>query len=205
MASPTLGHRFDSELNRLEAEAARRKERAPSVLVGSPLSADEVRTELPVVQATFLTRQMSQSANVAERETKTERERSMAEKGKEEADEECRKEKAKEEKEEREKSHDDGAHWIMSSFGCSPTAGGCCPINTNGDKDIFGRKFSLPVSNEQPRRQHNAHTLLRPETTRGAMHRSTQSTRPRRSISFLSQSRTCTLSTRRGSPSSQGS
>ena len=62
MASPTLGHRFDSELNRLEAEAARRKERAPSVLVGSPLSADEVRTELPVVQATFLTRQMSQSA-----------------------------------------------------------------------------------------------------------------------------------------------
>ena len=85
MASPTLGHRFDSELNRLEAEAARRKERAPSVLVGSPLSADEVRTELPVVQATFLTRQMSQSPNVAERETKTERERSMAEKGKEEA------------------------------------------------------------------------------------------------------------------------
>ena len=177
----------------------------PSVLVGSPLSADEVRTELPVVQATFLTRQMSQSPNVAERETKTERERSMAEKGKEEADEECRKEKAKEEEKEREKSHDDGANWIMSSFGCSPTAGGCCPINTNGDTDIFGRKFSLPVSTEQPRRQHNAHTLLRPETTRAAMHRSTQSTRPRPSISFLSQSRICTLSTRRGSPSSQGS
>ena len=98
MASPTLGHRFDSELNRLETEAARRKEGAPSVLVGSPLSADEVRTELPVVQATFLTRQMSQSANVAERETKTEIERSMAEKGKEEAGEECRKEKAKEER-----------------------------------------------------------------------------------------------------------
>jgi len=89
---------------------------------------------------------MSQSANVAERETKTERERSMAEKEKEEADEECRKEKAKEEEKEREKSHDDGANWIMSSFGCSPTAGGCCPINTNGDKDLFGRKFSLPVS-----------------------------------------------------------
>ena len=140
-----------------------------------------------------------------ERDKDRERERSMAEKEKEEADEECRKEKAKEEEKEREKSHDDGANWIMSSFGCSPTAGGCCPINTNGDTDIFGRKFSLPVSNEQPRRQHNAHTLLRPETTRGAMHRSTQSTRPRRSISFLSQSRTCMLSTRRGSPSSQGS
>ena len=127
----------------------------PSVLVGSPLSADEVRTELPVVQATFLTRQMSQSANVAERETET-----ATEEEKEEADEECRKEKAKEEEKEREKSHDDGANWIMSSFGCSPTAGGCCPINTNGDTDIFGRKFSLPVSTEQPRRQHNAHTLL---------------------------------------------
>ena len=113
----------------------------PSVLVGSPLNADEVRTELPVVQATFLTRQMSQSANVAERETETE-----TEKEKEEADEECRKEKAKEEEKEREKSHDDGANWIMSSFGCSPTAGGCCPINTNGDTDLFGRKFSLPVS-----------------------------------------------------------
>ena len=24
-------------------------------------------------------------------------------------------------------------------------AGGCCPINTRGDKDIYGRKFSLPV------------------------------------------------------------
>ena len=30
-------------------------------------------------------------------------------------------------------------------------AGGCCPINTRGDKDIYGRKFSLPVSTAQPR------------------------------------------------------
>ena len=92
----------------------------------------------------------------------------MAEKEKEEADEECRKEKAKEEEKEREKSHDDGANWTMSSFGCSPTAGGCCPINTNGDTDIFGRKFSLPVSTEQPHPlQHiNAHCLLRPHVLR---------------------------------------
>ena len=32
------------------------------LVVGMPVSADEVRTELPVVQATPLTRQMSQSA-----------------------------------------------------------------------------------------------------------------------------------------------
>ena len=25
-------------------------------------------------------------------------------------------------------------------------AGGCCPINSRGDKDIYGRKFSLPVN-----------------------------------------------------------
>jgi len=48
-------------------------------------------------------------------------------------------------------------------------AGGCCPINTRGDKDIYGRKFSLPVSTEQPHLQHNAHNLLRPETTRAAV------------------------------------
>ena len=37
----------------------------------------------------------------------------------------------------------DAMHAIM--------AGGCCPINSRGDKDIYDRKFSLPV---------NAHTTL---------------------------------------------
>ena len=32
----------------------------------------------------------------------------------------------------------DAMHDIMS--------GGCCPINSRGDKDIYDRKFSLPVS-----------------------------------------------------------
>ena len=37
-------------------------------------------------------------------------------------------------------------------------AGGCCPINTRGDKDIYGRKFSLPVSPEQPHLCSTMHT-----------------------------------------------
>ena len=32
----------------------------------------------------------------------------------------------------------DAMHDIMS--------GGCCPINSRGDKDIYDRKFSLPVN-----------------------------------------------------------
>ena len=37
-------------------------------------------------------------------------------------------------------------------------AGGCCPINTRGDKDIYGRKFSLPVSTEHPHLCSTMHT-----------------------------------------------
>lgn len=55
-------------------------------------------------------------------------------------------------------------------------AGGCCPINTRGDKDIYGRKFSLPVSTEQPHPLHTAAhqctlppSSSRPETTRAAV------------------------------------
>ena len=53
----------------------------PAVLVGMPLSTDEVRTDLAVVQGTTLTRQLSQSAKkpaeasvkgVAERERERE-------------------------------------------------------------------------------------------------------------------------------------
>eukprot|EP00964_Phaeocystis_antarctica_P144348 scaffold110107_cov69-Phaeocystis_antarctica.AAC.2 len=88
-------------------------------------------------------------------------------------------------------------------------AGGCCPINSRGDKDIYGRKFSLPV-NKPAHNSSSSSSRSRiseqPNTYRPrVVHRLTLSTRPRPSMSSRSPSRTCAPSTRRGSTSSQGS
>tara|TARA_B100000780_G_scaffold207056_1_gene147440 strand:+ start:1162 stop:1413 length:252 start_codon:yes stop_codon:yes gene_type:complete len=34
----------------------------------------------------------------------------------------------------------------LSELRAEKDASGCCPFNSAGDKDIYGRKFSLPVS-----------------------------------------------------------
>ena len=34
----------------------------------------------------------------------------------------------------------------LSELRAEKDASGCCPFNSAGDKDIYGRKFSLPVN-----------------------------------------------------------
>ena len=41
-------------------------------------------------------------------------------------------------------------------------AGGCCPINSRGDKDIYGRKFSLPVSTPAHHTPHLSSSSVQP-------------------------------------------
>ena len=38
----------------------------------------------------------------------------------------------------------------LSELRAEKDASGCCPFNSAGDKDIYGRKFSLPVRKHRP-------------------------------------------------------
>ena len=40
--------------------------------------------------------------------------------------------------------------------------GGCCPINSRGDKDIYNRKFSLPVSTPAHHTPHLSSSSVQP-------------------------------------------
>ena len=61
-------------------------------------------------------------------------------------------------------------------------ASGCCPFNSAGDKDIYGRKFTLPVNNRAAVAvaAAAARSTQQPNTyCPRVVHRSTLSTRPR--------------------------
>ena len=87
-------------------------------------------------------------------------------------------------------------------------ASGCCPFNSAGDKDIYGRKFTLPVNNRAAVAvaAAAARSTQQPNTyCPRVVHRSTLSTSPRPSTSSRTPSRTCVRSTARGSISFQDS
>ena len=85
-------------------------------------------------------------------------------------------------------------------------ASGCCPFNSAGDKDIYGRNFTLPVNCRAAVAAAAASSTQQPNTyCPRVVHRSTLSTRPRPSTSSRTPSRTCVRSTARGSISFQDS
>ena len=86
-------------------------------------------------------------------------------------------------------------------------ASGCCPFNSAGDKDIYGRNFTLPVNRRAAvAAAAAARSTQQPNTyCPRVVHRSTLSTRPRPSTSSRTLSRTCVRSTARGSISFQDS